>query len=414
VARVPQLARVGVEAAEDWVRFEWAWRGSRRVEVRVLRSEEWFCDSPDAYVDGSWVQRPAYVGDAAGFADRGVATDRDVFYSLFARYPGKRWRTPVRVRVFAAGHEPAALGLPASGREWRPPEVADGHRRVDIDGDHEYERLVAALLPDGLLDGRPEAHVHGQSGSCAAPASDRPSGIAPDSLTALRRWRIVWTVVGGVSLVALAVCAAAATPAALLALGFTAFALQRPVVGPDAEPPHWLHSALIGLTVVTVMVAFALLMVTGASSSALVPGAMGVFMAGVVTAEWALPYGGFAFGHFVYGRSGLPDRVWLVALLLLLDVACVALGLAGALLTIVVAVGFAIAGLSLHLVERGGRRAEAAERMRAALDEGRRRRVEELLPPIPETVDPPSQDAERPARARDWDDEAWEPPTYRV
>ena len=415
MARVPRLSHMRVKAAGEVVQFVWTWSGGRPVEVRVLRSEEWFCESADAYVDGSWAQRPAYAGDAGGFADRGIATDRDMFYSVFARYPGKSWRAPVLVRVFAVGHEPPALGLPPSGVEWQSPQVADGHRRVEIDGHHESDRVVAALMPDGLRDERLRALVEGQSGTSAARGAERPALVSPEYSASLQRWRRAWVVVGALALLALLVSGALVTPLAIVALGFTAFALLRPVLGPDTEPPAWLSSALVGLTVVTVMVAFVLLMVSASVPSTALPVAIVVFMAFVVVAEWALPYGGLAFGHYVYGPSGLPDRVWLVAILLIVDAACVVLGLAGAALTVVTAIGFMIAGLTVQRSRGADRRAVLAARASAAAEEGRRRRAEELMPTVVDPQELARRQAERAAAAGErGDDEAWEPPAYRV
>jgi len=153
---VPVLEWLSVSCRDSAVRLAWRWAGSSPVEVRALRSSQWFCDSPDAHVTGDWGQELLYEGRAGDVVDRGASDNEDVFYTVFARKgPRSRWRRPLRVCVRKAGYEPPPLGLSLSGstagaKFYAPGRLIDG-RYVEVSGDREAPPVVGGRREWGLV-----------------------------------------------------------------------------------------------------------------------------------------------------------------------------------------------------------------------------------------------------------------------
>lgn len=156
MSRVPVLEWLSVSCRDGAVRLAWRWAGGSLVEVRALRSMQWFCDSPEAHVDGDWGQELLYEGRAGDVVDRLASSSEDVFYTVFARKGAKsRWRRPLRVCVRKAGYEPPPLGISASGATagaelYAPGRLIDG-RYVEVGGDREAPPLVDGWRQWGLF-----------------------------------------------------------------------------------------------------------------------------------------------------------------------------------------------------------------------------------------------------------------------
>ena len=141
------LRELRVSCKDATVHLAWRWAGDSPPHVRVLRSAEWFCDSPDAHLAGEWSQELAYEGEGRELLDAQAGPQRDLFYSIFARR-GTRgaWRRPVRICVRKIGCEPPALGVsPGAGtaaNELYAPGRMIGDRYVEISGSQEEPPMV--------------------------------------------------------------------------------------------------------------------------------------------------------------------------------------------------------------------------------------------------------------------------------
>jgi hypothetical protein len=145
--RVPVLRELRVSCRDATIHLAWRWAGDAPPQVRVLRSSECFCDSPDAHVTGEWGQELAYEGAGRQLVDAQADCGHDVFYSIFARRTARGpWRSPLRICVRKAGHEPPALGASAvagatAAAFYAPGRHIDG-RYVEISGDQEAPPMV--------------------------------------------------------------------------------------------------------------------------------------------------------------------------------------------------------------------------------------------------------------------------------
>ncbi len=156
MSRVPVLRELSVSCQDATVRIAWRWAGGDGAQVRALRSTQWFCDSPDAHIDGDWGQRVLYEGDADSVVDPASDDTQDTYYSVFARRgPQAPWRRPLRVCVRKAGYQPPSLGMSLSGSTagaelYAPGRLIDG-RYVEIGGDHEAPPAVGGSREWGLV-----------------------------------------------------------------------------------------------------------------------------------------------------------------------------------------------------------------------------------------------------------------------
>ena len=147
MSRVPVLRELRVSCNGATVHLAWRWAGDSPPQVRVLRSAEWFCDSPDSHLTGEWSQELVYEGEGRQLLDAQACSERDLFYSIFARR-GRRgaWRAPVRICVRKTGYEPPALGVaPGAGTaadELYAPGRLIGERYVEISGSQEEPPMV--------------------------------------------------------------------------------------------------------------------------------------------------------------------------------------------------------------------------------------------------------------------------------
>ena len=162
MSRVPVLRELKVSCYDASVHLGWRWAG-RAAQVRVLRSTECFCDSPESHLTGEWSQDLIYEGSGSQILDGHAARDHDVYYSIFARRGARgAWRRPIRVCVRKAGHQPPALGRDdveggLAAALYAPGRVI-GDRYVEIAGSEEPAPAVRGargwlliVVPAGTL-----------------------------------------------------------------------------------------------------------------------------------------------------------------------------------------------------------------------------------------------------------------------
>ena len=147
MSRVPVLRGLRVSCREASVHLGWRWAGDRPPQVRVLRSAECFCESPDAHSAGEWGQSLVYEGGGDQLLDAAADPARDLFYSIFGRArAGRPWRHPVHVCVRRLGYDPPPLGLLATEGSETAARYAPGRlmgdRYVEISGETEAPPIV--------------------------------------------------------------------------------------------------------------------------------------------------------------------------------------------------------------------------------------------------------------------------------
>ena len=144
MSRVPVLRGLRVSCRETSVHLGWQWAGAS-THVRVLRSTECFCESPDAHAAGEWGQELVYEGRGGQLLDAAAGPDHDLFYSIFARGHGP-WRRPIHVCVRRVGHQPPDLGVLAAEGSLTAAKYAPGRlmgdRYVEIAGEDEAAPVV--------------------------------------------------------------------------------------------------------------------------------------------------------------------------------------------------------------------------------------------------------------------------------
>jgi len=345
VAHVPRLENIHVSAAGKQVTFEWKWSGVGAVEVRVLRSDQWYCDDPEAYVDGSWGQGLAYEGQAGRYVDDSADPESELFYSVFAHFHKGEWRPPVQVRVFREGQDAEAAGPPESGDEWQTTAVAKGHRPVEVGGNVEETPLGGGLVADYLGGGGPgeTATVAGQTVAHMRPLA--PVTAAGPDPRALRTWRLLWVLLGVVGVPLLVFAGTRTTIVAWIAAAFVLTAVYRAVQGREAGSPWWLRLGAIALVVVGGMVTFLLGFFSAIGT--MVGGNLGrnaplwqlvIAFAVFVVVGLISAFGGFIFGMYAYDREDLPRRLWVMAALVVLGAAAIFVPPVGLALTVVLSI----------------------------------------------------------------------------
>ena len=96
------VRRLRVGASPSQVAFGWDYPGSTVLEVRILRSQEGFAETPyDAEHAGAH-QALVFQGYAGSFRDRGVVPGERYLYTVFARDRSGPWLVWARRGVRAA------------------------------------------------------------------------------------------------------------------------------------------------------------------------------------------------------------------------------------------------------------------------------------------------------------------------
>ncbi len=147
MSHIPVLRGLRVSSQEASVHLGWGWAGARPPLVRVLRSMECFCESPEAHRTGEWGQELLYEGHGSQLLDAQASRSQTLYYSIFARARARApWRHPIQVCVRKIGYEPPALGVLAA--EGSPaaslyaPGRLIGERYVEITGSEEAPPVV--------------------------------------------------------------------------------------------------------------------------------------------------------------------------------------------------------------------------------------------------------------------------------
>ncbi len=147
MSHVPVLHGLRVSCREASVHLGWQWAGGSPPQVRVLRSTECFCESPEAHTTGDWGQQLSYEGNGGQLLDAAADPACDLFYSVFARASDRApWRRPVRICARRVGYQPPDLGALATEGTQAAARYAPGRlmgdRYVEISGAEEAPPVV--------------------------------------------------------------------------------------------------------------------------------------------------------------------------------------------------------------------------------------------------------------------------------
>jgi hypothetical protein len=94
------LENVTVKAGGSSASFQWKVPGT--PVVRVLRSTEWYPETPNDFLSGTFLAQRVHETRSTSFVDASIRHDEEYFYSLFAQKKDGAWCAPVRVHVFGA------------------------------------------------------------------------------------------------------------------------------------------------------------------------------------------------------------------------------------------------------------------------------------------------------------------------
>ncbi len=94
------LTQVVVKATGSAAAFTWNVPGTPLV--RVLRSTEWYPETPNDFLSGTFLAQRVYEAHSKSFTDASIRHDEEYFYSLFSQKSDGAWCAPLRVHVFGA------------------------------------------------------------------------------------------------------------------------------------------------------------------------------------------------------------------------------------------------------------------------------------------------------------------------
>lgn len=92
--------QVVVKATGSAATFTWQVPGTPLV--RVLRSTEWYPETPNDFLSGTFLAQRVHEARTMSFTDAAIRHDEEYFYSLFSQKRDGAWCAPLRVHVFGA------------------------------------------------------------------------------------------------------------------------------------------------------------------------------------------------------------------------------------------------------------------------------------------------------------------------
>jgi hypothetical protein len=120
VIRSPSpLEEVQVTAVGGLATFKWK-PGGLPV-VRVLRSTEWFPETPNDFISGTFLAQRVHESSRPAFTDQSIRPEEEYFYALFAQKRDGAWCKPLHVHLYAAESSPAKRSVEVHGQRERRP-----------------------------------------------------------------------------------------------------------------------------------------------------------------------------------------------------------------------------------------------------------------------------------------------------
>lgn len=95
------------------------WKPGSLPVVRVLRSTEWFPETPNDFISGTFLAQRVHENGQPGFMDQSIRPEEEYFYALFAQKRDGAWCRPLHVHLFAAASSQARRSVEVHGQRER-------------------------------------------------------------------------------------------------------------------------------------------------------------------------------------------------------------------------------------------------------------------------------------------------------